>query len=228
MLTQEQQDLYAKMVKNPETFVIVAWSREDLRDMLREEGIEPSEANVDSMLKANEFPVKDIQDKMTEAGWNVLYGVYYDIIDGIKEDLKCRKVAWNTNVAEQAERLRAYGEYHEDAAAWLDRWIADGWRSANIGTVEEREREVFDAILEASCLRQLPTEQCECLFSQAQEINNAFDSILTRTHGETVTSYSRTATYDNVIQHAAMLLKPDDENGDPTGIHAEPALHLRN
>ena len=63
MLTQEQQDLYSKIVKNPETFVIVAWSREDLRDMLREEGIEPSEKNVDFLLKAREFPVEDIQDK---------------------------------------------------------------------------------------------------------------------------------------------------------------------
>lgn len=227
MLTQEQQDLYSKIVKNPETFVIVAWSREDLRDMLREEGIEPSEKNVDFLLKAREFPVEDIQDKMMEVGWNMLYGVYDGLIDVIKEAIRCRKAVQETNVTEQATRLRAYGEYHEDAAAWLDRWIADGWRSANIGTVEEREREVFDAILEASCLGQLPTEQCECLFSQAQEINNEFESILTRMQGVTVaTSYSPTATYDNIIQHAAMLLKPDDDNGDPTGIHAEPALRF--
>ncbi|MDB1497117.1 hypothetical protein PL960_09055 [Bifidobacterium adolescentis] len=227
MLTQEQQDLYSKIAKNPETFVIVAWNREDLRDMLREEDIEPSEKNVDFLLKANEFPAEDIQDKMIETGWDVLHDVYDGLINVIKEDLRCRKAVQKTNVTEQAARLRAYGEYHEDAAEWLDRWIADGWRSADIGTVEGREREVFDAILEANGLGQLPTTQCECLFSQAQEINDAFESILTRMHGVTVaTAYSRTATYDDIIQHAAMLLKPDDDNGDPTGIHAEPALRF--
>lgn len=225
MLTQEKKDVYSKMVDDPETLAIVAWSRNDLRSLLSEEDIEPSEENVDSLLKANTFPADDIEAAMIETGWDMLHSWYRKAIGVIREDDKCRK-ARETNVRQQAARLHAYGEYHEDAAAWLDRWIADGWRSTDIGTAEEREREVFDAILEASCLGQLPTEQCECLFSQAQEINSMFESILTRLHDAEKVSYSRTATYDNIIRHAAMLLKSDDENGDPTGIHAEPALRF--
>lgn len=222
MLTQEQQDLYTRIAKDPETFVIVAWDREDLRDMLREEDIEPSEENVDRLLNAREFPADYIQDKMVETGWDMLHDIYDGVIDIIREDLECRKAAQETNVAEQAARLREDGEYHGDAQAWLDRWMADGWRSTNSGTVEEREREVFDAMLEANGLGQLPTEQCECLFSQAQEINSMFESVIVMFNVKEVTAaYSRTATFDNIIQHAAMLLKPDDENGDPNGIHAE-------
>ena len=102
MLTQEQRDTYSKVAENPETLVIVTWSREDLRDMLREEDIEPSEKNVDSLLKASEFPVEDIQDRMIEAGWNVLHDVYDGVIDTIREDLRCRKAAQETTIAEQA------------------------------------------------------------------------------------------------------------------------------
>lgn len=45
MLTQMQRDAYTKMAQNPETLAIVAWSREDMRTMLREEGIDPIEEN---------------------------------------------------------------------------------------------------------------------------------------------------------------------------------------
>lgn len=217
MLTQIQRDAYTKMAQNPETLAIVAWSREDMRTMLREEGIDPIEENVDRLLEAREFPTENIQDKMIETGWEMLYETYDEPIETLKKNIVSDL---GGKVAEAAARLRADGAYDEDAAAWLDMWMAVGG-----GDRANREQTVFDAMLEAYGLGNLPTTQWECLFSQAEEFNYQFEAVAKKTNHEV--AYSRTATFDNIIQYAAMLLKTNEENGDPAGIHAaEPKLRF--
>lgn len=122
---------------------------------------------------------------------------------------------------EKAAQVRTNGEYNEDAAAWLDRWMTE----SDEGTRNDRECMAFDAMLDAYGLGGIPSGQWNSLFDHATRINTIFEKATTWMNeammGE-VTNYSPTATFDEVILTGIELLKPDGADGDPTGIHAEP------
>ena len=122
---------------------------------------------------------------------------------------------------EKAAQVRTNGEYNEDAAAWLDRWMTE----SDEGTRNDRECMAFDAMLDAYGLGGIPSGQWNILFDHATRINTIFEKATTWMNeammGE-VTNYSPTATFDEVILTGIELLKPDGTDGDPTGIHAEP------
>lgn len=122
---------------------------------------------------------------------------------------------------EKAAQVRTNGEYNEDAAAWLDRWMME----SDEGTRNDRECMAFDAMLDAYGLGGIPSGQWNSLFDHATRINTIFEKATTWMNeammGE-VTNYSPTATFDEVILTGIELLKPDGADGDPTGIHAEP------
>lgn len=218
MLTKEQRESYAKAMLNPETLAVAYWSREDLRTLLRDYDIEPTEENVDRLLKAEEFPADDIEADMVETGWDALQSFYSIPLERLAQSIAFGKDSGKT-VRELAERLgRNADEWDEDAQERLDRWM----QYNDEGNRQSREEKVFDAMMEAHGLGDIPTTQWETLYAHAARLMSQCETLTTRVNKATMapaTTYSPTAVFHEVITTAAGLLAEPDENGDPHGIH---------